>query len=54
MKKNITGFMDQTRKILQLSDWNHIREDKKNEAHTTEFHCRICRIKLNMELKHDG
>ena len=22
-------------------------------AHTTEFHCRICRIKLNMELKHE-
>ena len=22
-------------------------------AHTTEFHCRICRIKLNMEQKHE-
>lgn len=22
-------------------------------AHTTEFHCGICRIKLNMELKHE-
>ena len=47
-----TGFMDQTRKILQLSDWNHIRKIRKM-AHTTEFHCRICRIKLNMELKHE-
>ena len=45
-------FMDQTRKILQLSDWNHIRKIRKM-AHTTEFHCRICRIKLNMEQKHE-
>lgn len=22
-------------------------------AHTTEFHCGICRIKQNMELKHE-
>ena len=22
-------------------------------VHTTEFHCRICRMKLNMELKHE-
>ena len=42
-----TGFMDQTRKILQLSDWSHIRKIRKM-ALTTEFHCRICRIKLNM------
>ena len=27
-------------------------EDKKM-VHTTEFHCQICRIKLNMELKHE-
>ena len=39
--------MDQTRKILQLSDWSHIRKIRKM-ALTTEFHCRICRIKLNM------
>ena len=41
--------MDQTRKILQLSDWSHIRKIRKM-AHTTEFHCRICRIKLNMHV----
>ena len=39
--------MDQTRKILQLLDWSHTRKIRKM-AHTTEFHCRICRIKLNM------
>ena len=47
--ENKTRFMDRTRKILQLSDWNHIRKIRKM-VHTTEFHCRICRIKLNMEL----
>ena len=33
----------QTRKILQLLDWSHTRKIRKM-AHTTEFHCRICRI----------
>ena len=30
---------------------SHIRKIRKM-AHTTEFHCRICRTKLNMEQKY--
>ncbi|MFR3124556.1 MAG: hypothetical protein ACLTN0_03465 [Coprococcus phoceensis] len=50
--ENVLGLWMQSRKILQLSDWSHIRKIRKM-AHTTEFHCRICRIKLNMEQKHE-
>ena len=36
-------------KDITILDWSHTRKIRKM-VHTTEFHCRICRTKLNMEL----